>query len=321
MYGEDGEEYDASAKEAIDHDGVNAEVEGKLWRAGDAIPEGEKLDYDSSAYDMLHRLHMEWPCMTFAFVNDALGEQRTKYPMTCFAVAGTQAERASENKIVCAKLSKLAKTRHDEDSDSEDDDDDDDDDMDPIIESHAVPYEGTINRIKLMPQSAHVCATWAETGMVHIHNLAAPLSNLASPGTAKPEAVEAAGRPLFSFGGHADEGFALDFSPAKQGVLASGDNANKIHVWQPHEGGTWQVEPDAYVGHTAAVEDIAWSPVEPSVMMSVGCDSTVRVWDCRKKSGSALTVDEGHGTDINVLSWNKLVNYLVVTGGERMIHG
>ena len=91
MYDEDGKEYDPSATEAIDHDGVNAETEGRLWRAGDAIGEGETLDFDSSAYDMLHRMHHEWPCMTFGFVKDALGEQRTSFPMTAFAVAGTQA--------------------------------------------------------------------------------------------------------------------------------------------------------------------------------------------------------------------------------------
>jgi ribosome assembly protein RRB1 len=128
--------------------------------------------------------------------------------------------------------------------------------------------------------------------------------------------VRRAQRPIFSFGGHADEGYALDFSPAKPGMLASGDNANKIHVWQPTDGGQWAVEPEAYVGHTDAVEDVAWSPIEPNVLMSCGCDSTLRVWDCRRKSGSALSVDEGHGRDINVLSWNSLVNYLVVTGGR-----
>ena len=318
MYDEDGKEYDPSATEAIDHDGVNAETEGRLWRAGDAIGEGETLDFDSSAYDMLHRMHHEWPCMTFGFVKDALGEQRTSFPMTAFAVAGTQAESADQNRIVCTKLSKLAKTRHDEDSDSDDDDDDDDDDEDPVVEAHLVPYAyGTINRLKLMPQMAHICATWAESGAVHVHNLAAPLSNLAAPGSAGADAVAAAATPLHTFSGHADEGFALDWSSAKQGLLASGDNANKIHLWQPHEGGTWQVEPEAFSGHTDAVEDIAWSPVEPNVMMSVGCDCTVRVWDCRRKSGSAMTVNEGHGQDINVLSWNKLVNYLVVTGGAR----
>ena len=100
-------------------DGVNVETEGRLWRAGDAIPEGEKLDYDSSAYDMLHRMHMEWPCLTFAFAHDDLGEQRTKFPMTAYAIAGTQADDASHDRIICAKLSQLAKTKHDEDSESD----------------------------------------------------------------------------------------------------------------------------------------------------------------------------------------------------------
>ena len=316
MYGEEGEEGEEAEEEEDEAggDGVNAETDGKLWRAGDAMAAGERLDYDSSAYDMLHRLHFEWPCLTFAWAKDNLGEARTGYPMCAYAVAGTQAEASGQNRLVCAKLSQLARTRHDEDSESDEDDDDADDD--PIVEAQTVPHHGTVNRLRLMPQSPHICATWSESGSVYIHNLSAPLGNLAQPGSAAPGAMEAAGKPIFTYSGHKDEGYALDFSPAKSGMLASGDNANDIHVWQPAEGGQWSVGPEPYSGHTAAVEDIAWSPVEPNVMMSCGCDSTVRVWDCRRKSGSAMTVDEGHGTDINVLSWNKLVNYLVVTGAD-----
>ena len=79
----------------------------------------------------------------------------------------------------------------------------------------------------------------------------------------------------------------------RQGLLASGDGARKIHVARPREGGAgWDVDQNAYIGHTGGVEDLAWSPVEAGVMMSCGCDSTVRVWDVRKKDGSALHVDE-----------------------------
>jgi ribosome assembly protein RRB1 len=303
-------------EEAEAADGVNVEAAGRLWRAGDAIPEGEKLDYDSSAYDMLHRLNMEWPCLTFAFAHDNLGEQRTKFPMTAYAVAGTQAESASQDRIVCAKMSQLAKTRHDEDSESDDDDSDDEADVDPIVEVQMVPHEGSVNRLKLMPQanSSHICATWSSTGKVHIYDLSAPLANLAAPGSANPQSLERAQRPAFTFSGHTDEGFALDFSMAKPGALASADCASALHVWQPREGGSWAVDPEPYRGHTASVEDVAWSPVEANVLMSCGCDSTVRVWDVRRKGGSALTVDEGHGQDVNVISWNKTVNYLVVTG-------
>ena len=104
-------------------DGIAAEVQGKLYRAGDALGAGEELDFDSSAYTMLHRLHMEWPCMTFGVVRDNLGEQRTRFPLTAYMVAGTQAETASQNKLICMKTSRLCCTRHDEDEDADDSDD------------------------------------------------------------------------------------------------------------------------------------------------------------------------------------------------------
>ena len=311
--GEEGVEDMATAdSELIGADGVHAETEGRLWRAGDAMAADEKLDYDSSAYDMLHRMNWDWSCLSFAFVRDSLGEHRTAYPQTAYVVAGTQAERASDNQLVCLKLSQMARTIHDDDSESDDDDEDDDDD--PIVEAQRVKHKGVVNRLKLMPQTSHICATWADTGKVHVHNLAAPLGTLHSPGSVPAGGADAG--PLFTFGGHAEEGYALDWSPVKPGVLATGDNTGRMHLWQPVEGGSWAVEPEAFVGHTAACEDIEWSPVEPNVMMSCGCDSTVRVWDVRRKGGSALTVDEKHGVDINVLSWNKLVNYLVVTGAD-----
>ena len=125
--GEEGEEgMEISASEMLGSDGVHAEVEGRLYRAGDPLAEDEKLDYDSSAYDMLHRMTWDYPCLTFGFVHDSLGEQRTQYPMTSYLVAGTQAERAADNHLVCLKLSKMARTIHDDDSESDDDSDEDD---------------------------------------------------------------------------------------------------------------------------------------------------------------------------------------------------
>jgi len=292
-------------------DGVHAEVEGRLYRAGDPLAEDEKLDYDSSAYDMLHRMTWDYPCLTFGFVRDSLGEQRTQYPMTSYLVAGTQAERAADNQLVCLKLSKMARTIHDDDSES--DDDSDEDDEDPIVEVQRVPHQGTVNRLRLMPQTSHICATWSESGKAHVFSLAAPLATLHSPGSA-PAGVST--EPLFTFDGHADEGFALDWSRVATGVLATGDNKGKIHRWQPAEGCSWVVDPVPFSGHEGAVEDLEWSPVEPNVFMSCGGDSTVRVWDVRRKAGSALAVDEKHGVDVNVMSWNKLVNYLVVTGAD-----
>lgn len=309
--GEEGEEGD----EAAAMDGCNAQVEGRLWRAGDTLAEGETLEFDSAAYDMLHRMHTDWPCLTFDVVQDGLGQQRTKFPLTSYAVAGTQAERPEQNKIICMKLSDLVRTKHDDDQDGDEDSDDEGADG-PHLEHAEVAHMGTVNRLRLMPGASHVCATWSETGHVHVWDLSVQLASLNSKGGGRQQVAESSQKPLHTFAGHADEGFALGFSSVVQGRLASGDCTGKIHLWQAAPGGSWAVDPVAFEGHDGSVEDLVWSPSEAGVLMSCGCDSTVRVWDVRKKSGSAMTVDEEHGLDINVMSWNGMVNYLVATGAD-----
>ena len=134
--------------------------------------EGE-LTYDASAYDMLHALRVDWPCLsvageahaywgaltcllrsltvsdTLAVLRDLLGAARRRFPHTAYVAAGTQADRAEANKLVLLKLSALRKTKYDDDSDAsrsddadalaaafdakDDDDAADDDDIDPDV--------------------------------------------------------------------------------------------------------------------------------------------------------------------------------------------
>jgi len=313
MDGEDEDDEGGAGSSNGPHDGVRADVAGKLWRAGDAIEADEQLDFDRTAYEMLHRMNYEWPCLTFGVAHDNLGDQRTTYPHTAYVVAGTQADRASQNKLLVMKLSQLHRMKNDDDGSSSEEDSDVEDDEDPVLDTQQVAHQGTVNRLKLMPQASHICAAWSDTPEVRVWDLSRQLASLHAEGSAR-----AAGEtvPLQSFAGHTEEGFALDWSPVQQGALASGDGAHRIHVWAPTSAATWAVDPQPYLGHTGSVEDIAWSPVEAAVMLSCGCDTTLRVWDTRKKSGSAISVDEGHGEDINVISWNRLVNYLVVSGAD-----
>lgn len=39
-------------------------------------------------------------------------------------------------------------------------------------------------------------------------------------------------------------------------------------MWQPTES-TWVVDPRPFVGHTASVEDIKWSPKESNVSIQI----------------------------------------------------
>ncbi|CAN0161586.1 unnamed protein product, partial [Hapterophycus canaliculatus] len=81
-------------------DATTAPQETKVWRAGvDELEEGDELEYDSTAYHMYHSLRPEWPCLSFDVIRDSLGTNRSRFPHTVFAVAGTQADRADNNRL------------------------------------------------------------------------------------------------------------------------------------------------------------------------------------------------------------------------------
>eukprot|EP01134_Creolimax_fragrantissima_P001427 CFRG1427T1 len=289
------------------------EVEGRAYLPGDAIEDDEELDVDLSAYDMLHSINVEWPCLSFDVIPDGLGNNRTKFPMTSYLVAGTQAEKAHQNKILFMKMTQMHKTKFDNDSDNSDAESDDDDlDEDAVMTSHHIKHHGGINRVRASPDLPGVVAVWGETGKVSMYDGSAHIAALDTPPTVP---LNSKMDPIYTFEGHPMEGYALDWSPTVKGRFASGDCQKHIYLWEPTQSGSWSVNKTPFKGHTASVEDIQWSPSEANVMASASADHTVRIWDTRKKNGSALTV-QAHDADVNVLSWNRLTNYLMVSGGD-----
>merc|ERR1719387_3183106 len=100
----------------------------QVFRPGiDKIEAGEQLDVEPGTYDMLHRAQVEWPCLSFDIIKDDLGAQRTNYPMTAYVVAGTQAEKPTDNRIYMMKWHNLRKTAKDGREDDEEDEEDEDD--------------------------------------------------------------------------------------------------------------------------------------------------------------------------------------------------
>ena len=78
------------------------------------LEEGQTLVPDQSAYDMLHRMNVTWPCLSFDFLRDHLGSQRQTLPHTAFFVAGTQADTAKNNEILVMKASSMHRTSRDD---------------------------------------------------------------------------------------------------------------------------------------------------------------------------------------------------------------
>ncbi|KAK9111913.1 hypothetical protein Scep_019432 [Stephania cephalantha] len=308
----------------------------KVWQPGvDKLEEGEELQCDPSAYNSLHAFHIGWPCLSFDILHDQLGLIRTGFPQTVYCIAGTQAEKAPWNYIGVFKLSKISGKRRDLVPKRHDDDGDGDDDMDsesssddeeeggegesqpPVLQLHKVAHEGGVNRIRAMAQNPHICASWADTGRVQIWDLSADLNALA-----ESEADVSTGgstllsrAPLIKFGGHKDEGYALDWSPLVSGRLLSGDCKNCIYLWEPSSSATWNVDPSPFIGHTASVEDLQWSPTEPDVFASCSVDWTIAIWDARRGKSPAAVI-KAHKADVNVISWNRLASCMIASGSD-----
>lgn len=73
----------------------------------------EVLEPDETAYHMLQRMGVDWPCLSFDILRDNLGDQRQRFPATTYIVAGTQADVAKNNKVMVYKMSSLHRTQRD----------------------------------------------------------------------------------------------------------------------------------------------------------------------------------------------------------------
>ena len=203
---EDDEMADESAQKA-------APEKPKIWNDNkEPLQEGEELEYDGSAYEMLHRCNVEWPCLSIDFllrerstahgpsnakswfpnyVNGNLPESEVildrhnqkkhrndKFPMTAYMVAGSQADKKADNKLYVMKWSEMYKTVNEDDVDS--DSDNSDNVREPIIRFEAVPHRGAVNRVRSMHGSP-IVATWNEDAEIGIYNIAPALEELDQP--------------------------------------------------------------------------------------------------------------------------------------------
>ncbi|KAJ2125396.1 Ribosome assembly protein rrb1 [Coemansia sp. RSA 720] len=291
-----------------------AEKTRQVYLPGDQLGEGETLQVDNSAYHMLHNMSVHWPCLSFDFVPDSLGNSRSAFPHTMYAVAGTQAERSYQNQVLLLKWSQLHRTIHDDMDDEDKDDDINDLDEDPILETKTLRHQGGVNRVRvLQSHQSPLAATWADTGKVHIWDIKQLMNTFDTPGTQVPTSAQ---QPMFTVASHGrTEGYAMDWNA--DGRLLTGDCNSQIYL-TTRRNDSFVADRTAFKGHTASVEDIQWSPEEASVFATCSVDQTIKIWDVRAKNRNyALEVPNAHDSDINVISWNRKTRYLLASGGEN----
>ena len=214
------------------------------------------------------------------------------------------------------KLSQLHRTRqsrqNEEDSDSGSDDESVDED--PILEHRSLPTNAGTNRIRVyQSNTSAIAASWSELGKVHLWNILPAYSSLSQPGYTSDAKAD---KPIYTVKNHRDEGYGLAFS--SEGALLSGDNQGKIYFTQPTSS-HYTTSPLPFKSHAPrSVEDIQWSPSEKTVFASVSSSGEMHIHDLRADSRDKPMINaKVSQSDVNVLSWNSSVAYLVVTGDDN----
>ncbi|KAE9545238.1 hypothetical protein AGLY_000781 [Aphis glycines] len=316
---------------------ANKKEPRQVYLPGHQMQEDESLVFDPSAYHMLHDIDSGLPCLSFDVIIDDMGCGRSDFPHSMYLVAGSQAEKPKDNCVFVMKLSNLNAIKNEDssssdDSDVESDSSDDESKDQPVLQISSIPHLGTVNRIRNTTVDDKVfAAVWSERGIVNIYDLNSKLKEVEKAhrnrkigseekkkkfGKAAPKRIMSEHKPLYSYSGHRDEGFALDWSSKSPGFLASGDCKGNIHTWKPSESG-WVVNLHSLGGHKESVEDLQWSPNEVNVLASCSVDRSLRIWDTRLAPNKAnmLTISDAHDNDINVINWNKK-EPLIVSGGD-----
>lgn len=314
-----------------------------VWRGdqGDEVPADQKLSYSNRAYDSFFQLRTEYPCLSFDFIQDQEGANRTKYPLTMYMVCGSQADESNKNQLYILKVSNICRTKHDVDSDEDSDDegfigdggDSDDDENneevnggEPLVDFRTIKHHGTANRVRCSPHSAQLCAVWSDAGHVQVFSLKHDFSALAdfanwSKEEAKNFNKKDRGTALkFCTSGttHKTEGYGIDWSSVQPDVFASGDCAGDLYCWKPTEDGRWTHFASSVAGKNKnSIEEIKWSPIQKDVLICGRAGGMVEVWDTRDMRKCQLTW-RADDQDINVLDWNKAkqASHLLVTGAD-----
>ena len=203
-------------------------------------------------------------------------------------------------------------------------------DEDAVLEYRSIPHLGGVNRVRAQalptdqplppPSQPYHVSTWSDTGKVHIYDIRPLLESLATPGFIPDKART--NTPVFTVNSHKRaEGFAMDWASSGPNAsslrLLTGDVRSQIYLTISTPS-SFNVLPQPFTSHTSSVEDLQWSPAEPTVFASCSADCSIRIWDVRVKGRkSVINLEAAHERDVNVINWNKSTAHLLLSGGDE----
>jgi len=352
------EEFDAKDKIKVKNETKKSKknedknnIQVNLWdeKKNNKLKEGEVLDFDNDAYEMLHRSKVEWPCLSVDFLlkenssisslkefylpNDKRKMTEDKYPYNTYIIAGSQTDEKN-GYFYFMKWYNMRKTKYDDDPDKGDDDDEEEEDkINPFMKYEKIKANGNINRVKSMKNSS-ICALWNDSPSVDIIDCEELFNNIEyqeeirveedvdinKKNKNKKQKKDIKYKKIFKKTlPQKAEGFAIDWNNINPFVLAVGGYDKKVSIFKPKDENVSDIilYGDYLSGHTDSVEDIQWSPNEENVLASCGIDKSIRFWDIRENSKNPpKIIKNAHNSDVNVISWNTIRNHLFASGGD-----
>jgi histone-binding protein RBBP4 len=136
--------------------------------------------------------------------------------------------------------------------------------------------------------------------------------------------------PQATCAGHEKEGYAMSWSKHSAGKLLSGSEDATVRLWDINvamSSSAWKgnnisdsvrIRPLITLsqnGHTDTVEDVDWHPVDHELVISVGDDKRICLWDIRDGTKPTHNLSENtHTSDINCVAFNPVNVNLFATG-------
>ena len=329
-------------------------IKVNLWdeKKNNKLKEGEILDYDNDAYEMLHRSKVEWPCLSVDFLlkensslstlkdfylpNDKRKMEHDKYPYSAYIISGSQTNE-KDGYFYFMKWYNMRKTKYDDDpdkgEDNENEEEEDEEKINPFMKYEKIKVNGNINRVKSMKNSS-ICALWNDSPSVDIIDCEELFNNIEYQeeirvenednidnykNKNKKKKKDLKYKKIFKKSlPQKLEGFAIDWNNITPFVLAVGGYDKKVSIYKPKDANISDIILSGDLsGHTDSVEDIQWSPNEENVLASCGIDRSIRFWDVRQDSKNPpKIIKDAHSSDVNVISWNTVRNHLFASGGD-----
>ena len=272
------------------------------------MAEEEDFGFSNDIYQSFFQMTFEWPCLSFDVIRDNEGfRSRGVFPINSMFVSATQAENPDDNQLLVTKITGLQCTKNDGSAEE--------DLPDPKINCIATSHPSTANRVRCMPQRSNVVATWTEDNGVLIWDI----DSLIKEG----DGGKSDDKVIFQIPMQ-EEGYGLCWSPLQEGLLCVGDCSGVVALWQ-HDGGSFTTVKQ-FRGHADSVEDIQFSPNDPSVFCTCSCDGYITVWDTRvddpvmkfigRNTSNDPAEKQGENIDINVISWNTNTPSMIAAGAD-----